>query len=286
MNRLDVGVASYRNPEALQTCLTALLDRSRMDLTILVIHNPSKDDEPTRAIIESLAARDARIVPVWLAENVGYAGAVQRLMDLSESEYLAYLDNDAKVLTDGWDEMLCGYLDRFHEIGMIFPNGGAYEIDRSNYREVMWATGFCWILNRMAMRAAGPFDCALGHQEEADYCMRIRMAGYKCAAVRDVQVQHLATATSDPLSVERISAGVIKFVNKWNRYFCGANVNYHSQNVLRWEDWPPNALYLEEFWSIHMPGLNANPEVRQAMGRDYDLIRVPRFKDFYRNRTI
>lgn len=286
MRRLDIGIASYRNPEALRACLAALMERSRTDLRVFVLHNPSEDDEATREVIRWNEANDKRIVAVWLPENVGYAGAVAKLMETAETEYIAYLDNDARVITNGWDEALCGYLDRFHEIGMVFPNGGAYEIDRGNYHEIMWGVGFCWVLNRMAMKAAGLFDTSLGHQEEADYSMRIRMAGYKCAAAREVQVQHLATATNDPKAIERINAGVIAFVNKWNRYFCGSHFNYFSPNVLRWEDWPPQALYLEEWWNIHFPGLNANPDVIHSMGREYDLIRVPRYKDFYRNRTI
>ena len=34
------------------------------------------------------------------------------------------------------------------------------------------------------------------------------------------------------------------------------------------------------------PGLNDNPEVVVIEGRSYDLIKVPRFKDFYRSRII
>ncbi len=99
-------------------------------------------------------------------------------------------------------------------------------------------------------------------------------------------MSHNATATNDPSSIERINRGVVQFVDKWNRYFNGKNFNYHSSNVTRWEDWPPNALYLEEYWRMKLPGLNANPEVATIDGREYDLIKVPRFKDYYRCRII
>jgi hypothetical protein len=35
-----------------------------------------------------------------------------------------------------------------------------------------------------------------------------------------------------------------------------------------------------------MPDLNANPEVVVLEGREYDLIKVPRYKDFYKGRII
>jgi len=285
--RLDIGTASYgADPAKLLRMVQSVKNHCRSAWMLFIVHNPSEGDERTRESIFDMAARDSRIVPVWMSENVGYAGAVNELFRRATTEYIAYLDNDAEVLTPGWDETLCGYLDRFHEIGMVFPNGGAYPIDRGNYQEILWGVGFCWIVSRLCMVDTGQFDESLGHQEEADYCQRVRMAGYKCAAVREVQVGHDATATNNPASIERINRGVVRWVDKWNKHFNGKNFNYHSPNVTRFEDWPPNALYLEAYWKTKLPGLNDAPEVRTIDGREYDLIRMPRFKDFYRGRII
>jgi len=287
VRRLDIGIASYGNAVRLQKTLQSIAANSATDYRVFVIHNPgAPDDDLAKEIICGAVARNARIVPVWMPENVGYAGAVQKLFELAETEYIAYCDNDIQIQTPGWDETLCRILDQFHEVGMVFPGGGPYPIQRPAYTEVMWGVGFCWVLSRMAQVDAGPFDTTLGHQEEADYCLRVRMAGYKCAAVAQVAVRHDATATSNPASIERINRGVVRFVDKWNRYFNGKNYNYHSVNVTRWEDWGPNALYLEEFWRLKIPALNADPEVVRLDTREYDLIKVPRLKGFYRGRII
>ncbi len=287
MRRLDIGMASYgSDPSKLLAAIHSIQLYSVTDWRLFVIHNPSPGDEATKVALERLAQEDERINAVWQDENVGYAGAVNLLFAAGVTEYLAWCDNDARILTPGWDEALCSYLDRFHEIGMIFPNGGAYPLNRGPYTEVMWGVGFCWMLNRLAMSDAGQFDTALGHQEEADYALRVRMQGWKCAAAPEVGVAHDATATNDPASIERINRGVMAWVDKWNRYFNGKNFNYHSTNVTRWEDWPPNSLYLEEYYKLKLPGLNDSPEVISMDGREYDLIQVPRFKDFYRGRII
>jgi GT2 family glycosyltransferase len=283
--RLDIGIASYGNPQRLQQTLLSLKQQCRTDWRCFVIDNPS-DSPQVRGIIKEAARVDGRFEPVFLEENVGYAGAVNELFRRAETEYIAYCDNDIQIQNPGWDELLCQRLDQFHEIGMIFPNGGAYQIPRGNYTEIMWGVGFCWVLNRMAMTDAGNFDESLGHQEEADYALRIRMAGYKCASLPEVHVLHHATATNSPAATERISRGVVNWVNKWCRYFGGKNLNYHSPNVLRWEDWPPNALYLEEYWRMKIGEVNSSPEVRSIDGRDYDMIQVPRLSGFYRNRII
>ena len=283
--RLDIGIASYGASAKLTRTLSTLRDTAHADWRCWIIDNPGPDPR-TRGVVAEFAAMDPRFVPVLLDENTGYAGAVSKLFAIAETEYIAYADNDVVFLTPGWDEILCSYLDRFHEIGIVFPGGGAAPIERGAYTEVMWAAGFCWVVSRLCMSATGGFDTSLGHQEEADYCLRLRMAGWRCAAAPEVAVEHDATASNDPKSIERITLGVVNFVNKWCRYFGGKNLNYHSPNVLRWEDWPPNALYLEEYWQRKLPGLNASPEVLHDGGFDYDLIRVPRRSGFYRGRVV
>ena len=113
------------------------------------------------------------------------------------------------------------------------------------------------------------------------------MAGWKLAADTSIHVAHDATATNnqDPANQKRINDGVIDFVNKWNKYFCGPNVNYFSENVLRWEDWPPNALYREEFNRQFLPSdLNSEPETVDINGQTWDLIKVPKWQHLYRDR--
>jgi hypothetical protein len=112
------------------------------------------------------------------------------------------------------------------------------------------------------------------------------MAGYKCAALPAVKIAHDATASTNPEANERIARGVVNWVNKWCAYFCGKNINYYSPNCMRWEDWPPNALYLEEWWKRKLGGINDQPEELDVDGAKYDLIKVPRHSGFYRGRII
>lgn len=289
MRRFDIGVASYKNPNALRQTLASVQQNSTTNWRcfILMSGNASEENQTANLVAREFAGVDNRFVLVdRLPTHESYSGAVNTLFRMAETEYIGYLDNDVVINTVGWDETLCGYLDRFHEIGMIHPNGGAAPIDRGPYTEIMWAAGFAWVINRLCMAETGEFDDSIGHQNECDYAMRVRMAGWKCAAVPQVSVSHHATATNDPAALERINRGVREFVDKWNRYFNGKAFNYHSTNVTRWEDWPPNALYMEERWKQMLPNLNAAPEVVNIEGREYDLIRVPRYRDFYRGRVI
>lgn len=283
--RIDIGVASYGNSSALTRTLASIRENTAGQWRCFIIDNPGPDPE-TAAVIRRFAEADSRFVPVFMPENVGYAGAVNELFRRAETEYLLYSDNDVMIRTPSWDEHLVKYLDRHHEIGMVFPGEQPYLISRVGWSECMWGLGCCWAINRLAMADTGHFDTELGHQEEADYALRLRMAGWCCACAPEVRIEHEAAASTNPESIERINRGVVRWVNKWCRYFGGARLGYQSRNVLRWEDWPPNALYLEEYWLQRVPGLNLAPEVHEIDGRLYDLIRVPRLSGFYRGRII
>lgn len=288
MRRLDIGIASYgADPAKLRRAIASVKQFGATDWRLFVIHNPSDGDSLTREAISGLASTESRIVPVWMPENVGYVGAVNKLFEIAESEYIAYLDFDAEVLSSGWDEALASYLDRFHEIGIMFPNWGHSAIPRGPYHEVLWAAGFCWVLNRMAQRKVGLMDTELGHHEEVDYCTRLKLEGYRLACAPEVRVAHHETSTRSPESQERISAGVVRWMNKWAAYFGGKALNYHSPNVLRILDWNVHALHMEEYFRMKLPGLNDNPEsIRMDDGSEWDLIKVPRPKNFYRGRYV
>jgi GT2 family glycosyltransferase len=285
--KLDVGIAVYSSPGLLAKAIASITAKSQTEYRLILVVNPHPD-AGVRAAIASVisSAMNPRIVVRELPENVGYAGAVNEILACSESEYIAYCDEDVEILTPGWDETLCSYLDRYHELGFIAPNGGAYPIKRPAYTEVLWAVGFCWAVPRAMLENVGFMDVTLGHHEEVDWETRIRMAGYTIAAAPEVHVSHNATASNDPASMARINKGVQKWVTKWCNYHGGANLNYHSPNVLRFEDWPTSALHMEQFWLQRMPALNDNPEVITVEGREYDLVRVPRLKGFYRGRII
>lgn len=284
--RLDIGCLSYRSPEKLRRTLADIERHSVTDWRCLIVHNPAPDDGETREVIADSVARNSRFVPVRMRENVGYAGGVNELFARAETEYIAYLDCDAYVHTPGWDEKLASYLDRFHEIGCIFPNEGHYSLSRPGYTECLWAAGFCWMLPRLAQRAVGLMDTSIGHHEEVDFCTRLRLAGYRLACAPEVAVAHDETSTRSPESQERINRGVVAWMNKWCAYFGGKGLNYHSPNVIRVTDWPIHALYLEEWYQRQLPGLNDNPETVMVGGVAMDLIKVPKPSGFYRGRVI
>lgn len=307
VRRLDIGVASYRNPDKLRATLASIEAMSTTDWRVWIAHNPSGDAEDTLAqgVIAEFVLRDMRrFRPVFLPQNVGYAGAVNELLNHCETPYMCYLDNDVEIRTRGWDEQFCALMDAHPEVAQVFPGEGHYGFHNGQYHECLWNAGYCWAIRSEALEVMRresdeyyPMDQRLGHHEEVDLMIRLRLAGYRLACIHGVQVLHHESSTQSPDSAKRIHAGVVRWMNKWNRYFCGNVLKYPNPNPdsgegydplsLRYTDWTPDALYLERMTLHYFPEWNKSPRSVMVPGvGEMDVIEVLKPKGCYAGRAI
>jgi glycosyltransferase involved in cell wall biosynthesis len=295
---LHIGIASYENPGKLQESIAALIANTVGDWKLLVVDNASSDPE-VRTILETYQANDPRITVEFRTDNIGYAGAVNRIIAWADSEgadRVSYCDNDAIVNTPGWNVVMSDVLDRNHQVAMaVVTKFAAFPVRRPTFVETTWGVGCFWMQKRpkalQPPKDIGPWDESLGHQDEVDAQLRMRLEGWAIAAV-DIDVVHEAKATTTPEAQDRISAGVINFMNKWLRYFVGPNITYWSPNVVRFDDWNINALHIEAYFQQKQQegklttGLNDHPEEFLLEGRRFQWIKVPRWPDLYKDRFV
>lgn len=307
-HKLDIGVCSYRNPEKLKRALDSIHKQTITPFKIHVWHNDSDDTDGFDAcnILDKLQSESADF-KFSFSDNVGYAGAVNGLIAASTAPYFSYCDNDVEILTPGWDERMIEVLEKYPEVGQVFPGAGHYGFHNGRYHECLWNAGYCWTLRKSVFPAMayndtihgtgwpspeptvplgydgiqGPLDISLGHHEEVDLMIRLRLAGFQIACLPDVQVLHHETAThadsADHKPGGRIHDGVVRWMNKWNRYFCGDQLKYsmteYDPRALRYTDWPPCALYLERMTLAMFPDWNALDRAAYATG--YRIVDVP-----------
>lgn len=312
-HRIDFGICAYRDAVKLRRAVDQFRKHTVSGWRLLIVDNPA-DGSETRPLIQSLAAEDPRIVPRFMDANVGYAGAVNEILGWAETPYVGYLDHDAYVQTPGWDVKLADVMDAHGEVGWMFPGAGHYGFQQNGYQECLWSAGFCWVLRRVAMQDLadknitgtlmvdeylpfhpGGFDGSLGHHEEVDYMIRLRLAGWRIGCCPEVLVRHDETATradgADHKPGGRIHDGVVRWMNKWNRYFCGDSLQYsmtaYDPRALRYTDWPPCALYLERMTLARFPEWNRAPRVVQVPGVGVmDAVEVLKPTGCYRGRAI
>jgi GT2 family glycosyltransferase len=289
---LHIGIASWNAPECLQKSIQCIQAKTDGDWKLLVVDNASTDPR-TREVIEQ-ALPDPRITAEFRDTNTGYAGGVNGVFDWAIREnahHVAIVDNDAYVGEQGWNTKMATIMDRHHEVAAVFPLCfSSYPIKGPNYTEIMWGLGCFFMISVARVKEIGGMDETLGHQEDPDLCQRARMAGWKLAGV-PVQVQHTANATTNPAARERIDAGIVRWVDKWASFYGGKGISYHSPNVLRFADWPVNALYLEAYFQKaqqeeRLEKLNQNVRQIEFEGQTYDVIEVLRHPHLYRDRLV
>lgn len=322
---LEIGIASYRNPGKLKRTLETIHANTVQPHTVHVWHNRSDDPENDAA----LKILDG-VYEHTVSNNVGYAGAVNGLLHASSAPYFLYCDNDIEVRTRGWDERLMEVLVENPEVAQVFPGAGHYGFHNGRYHECLWNAGYCWMLRRSALDELAPglgletkrllqmfmdelngkdcrthvMDTGLGHHEEVDLMIRLRLAGFQIACVPGVDVLHHETATksSDALHQPggRIHDGVVRWMNKWNRYFCGDALKYsmteYDQRALRYTDWPPCALYLERWTLAQFPDWNKHSRETENVEHGFrevatkagimDAVEILKPKGPYRGRAI
>lgn len=90
--RVSVIMANYNGAAHLADAMRSVLTQSMDSLELIVIDDASRDESV--AIITELAATDARIRPVFQAENGGPGRARNRGLDLARGDWIAVADAD------------------------------------------------------------------------------------------------------------------------------------------------------------------------------------------------
>ena len=83
---------AYKVQAYLHDCLRSVLGQDFTDFELIVVDDHSPDGCGT--IIDEVAARDTRVVPVRLAENVGLGRARNAGLNRAHGDYLVFLDGD------------------------------------------------------------------------------------------------------------------------------------------------------------------------------------------------
>lgn len=220
----------------------------RSDIEVVLVDNGSSDI----AQINDYSNR-LKLKFIKSEVNLGVAGGRNLgIANCSDSEYIMFLDNDT-VVHDGTIERLMHEMDRLTDIGIAgtalvsvdghlqnsfknFPgireklrnvfirNPQTCVMDAESVMHPFYIIGACQIIRREVIDKIGLLDEKIFFgPEDADYCMRVREAGYKVGYFPQIKIIHhwqratrrnLLSATS-----RRHFRGLLYFYRKWHRWW-------------------------------------------------------------------
>jgi len=223
---VSVVVVSWNTRDALRACLASILEETRETaIEVFVVDNASADGSAAMVRTEfpsvSLVAN---------AENRGFAAANNQALALARGRYVLLLNPDTRVLDGAIDRAVlaadadasigvlgCQVLVREGEVqrtcfrypsarhlllvatGLerVLPDawfgGGPWMRgwDRGSERDVEVVSGMFMLVRGEAIRRVGPMDEAFFvYAEEADWCFRIRRAGWRCVFDPSAKIVH------------------------------------------------------------------------------------------------
>ena len=214
------GMSETDGVPYLDMVMSTLTEQSFRDFDVTVVDNGSADGS-----VEHLDREwpEARVVA--MGENAGFPAAVNRGIAVSQGEYIALLNNDVE-LDPHWLRLLVEKLDEDPAIG--FATGKIMRHDRRNVleqvgldlytcgrfvprgqdepdsgqfdqsREIAMATAAAVLYRRDAVERAGGFDeDYFLYCEDADLCLRMRLAGYRGVYLPGPAAYHVRGGTLD-----------------------------------------------------------------------------------------
>ncbi|WP_379134699.1 glycosyltransferase [Paenibacillus sp. sgz500958] len=243
--KVSIIIVTHNNWELSRRCIDSVLSNSSYPrLEIVIVDNASADETPGQLLNYS----QARIKPILLPENTGFAEGNIIGITNATGEYIVLLNNDT-IVPEGWLSRLLRPFFIDHNIGAVGPMsnhvGNDQKLDffiadeitgpnriwldefyklydqRIRYTELLGF--FCVAFKKEVVAHIGHLDKNYGYGmfEDDDYCLRMIEAGYRLAVAEDAFVYHQGSSVFKQWSEEKYKSLFQKnkayFESKWKR---------------------------------------------------------------------
>jgi GT2 family glycosyltransferase len=220
-NIADIIIVSYKNPDLTVQCVESIRRTSRNEYRLIIIDNASPDNT-----VEILKNKLQDVEIIVSNKNSGYAGAVNKGASLCKSEYIVISNNDV-IYRDGVLDGLLSVLQTNDKIAVAGPaqeySDGSWQISYGDFpglklaikrlllfdavenifkrifksgdtmaKNVEYVDGAVMFVRKSVFDEVGGFDEDFNfYSEEADFCYRVRVAGYRVISNQRLTVTHL-----------------------------------------------------------------------------------------------
>lgn len=216
MKRTTIIIPNYNGLAFLPACLEALEKQTDRDFDLLVVDNGSTDGSA-----EWLRGR--QIPSIFLPENTGFSGAVNRGIRAAKTPYVILLNNDTepepayveelvkaiqasprifsvspKMIQLYHRELMDDAGDMYSVMGWAYQRGVGQEVERYNRPcHIFSACAGAAIYRRQIFEEIGYFDeMHFAYLEDIDVGYRAKIAGYFSLYCPKAVVYHVGSGTS------------------------------------------------------------------------------------------
>ena len=243
--QLSIIIVNFNSGLYAVDCLTSLFKQVNINFEIIVVDNASQDNS-----IELLRENFSdRITLIESKENLGFGRANNLAASQACGEYLLLLNPDTVIEDPHALEMMLEQLRSSDKIGLLGPAIDEprknkqvlprYSYPSSRYLKytdkfknlpgkIAWLLGACMLIKRSLFEEIKGFDPDYFlYGEDADICLKVRLAGYGIAYYDAVKIMHVA-------GVSEFNADSLdKWLRKKRGVFLFCVKHYDPRDVLR-----------------------------------------------------
>jgi GT2 family glycosyltransferase len=251
---VSIVIVSWNVRDLLRDCIRSIEDETRRPHEIIVVDNQSPDGSADMVRDEFPHVR-----LIANSDNRGFAAANNQGLSVARGRNVLLLNPDTLVLDGAIDTMLewlerhpdlgcvgCQVLETESDVqltcfsdpgplNLLLVETGLHRLlagsrffgrpeyvgwDRGDARDVEVVSGMFMLLPRAVVDEVGPMDDAFFvYSEEADWCRRIRDAGYRCAFTPVARIRHRegggkSTASMRPRMYVQLQKSKLIYVDK------------------------------------------------------------------------
>lgn len=224
MDKLAIVILNWNGAKMLEKYLPSVLEYSK-EAVVYVADNASTDDS-----VSLLKEKFPSCRLILLDRNWGFAEGYNKALEQVEAEYYLLLNSDIEV-TPHWLLPMLAYMDAHSEVaacqpkllsvfnrdsfeyagacggyldslGYPFCRGRIFDVvehDHGQYDQpasVLWASGAALLVRARNYKEVGGLDSRFfAHNEEIDFCWRLRIRGYRIVCVPESKVYHVGGGT-------------------------------------------------------------------------------------------
>lgn len=197
---LSVIIVSFNNKKLLEECLYSIYARThKITFEVIVVDNNSTDGSPAMVAHSFPAA-----IIIENKENLGFSRANNQGLRIYKGRYALLLNNDTVVQDYALDQMV-EFMDKSEKAGACGPK--LLNVDGNPQRqgglfgprfwraekpaEANFVIGACLMVRREVVDRVGLMDENLFfYNDDLDWCLRIRRAGWKIYFLPQARVIH------------------------------------------------------------------------------------------------
>ena len=230
---ISVIVVNWNRRDLLRSCLQSLAQQNlNQPFEVVVVDNGSNDGSAEMVRREYGKSTWSHVKLIQNSQNRGFCAANNQGFAVSDTEFIALLNNDAEAGAD-WLAKLASAFDERPDVGMaaskilvwedprridkaghlIYLDGqnrgrGSGELDVGQYdrvEEILWPDGCAAMYRRSMLDEIGGFDeDFFAYADDAELGLRAQIAGWKCLYIPGAVVRHHRGATLGVRSSRRL----------------------------------------------------------------------------------